>query len=565
MNTYYNKIYGLAVAVAAGFTMVACSDVLDEMPDNRTDIDTPKKVAQLMASAYPGGSPALIEELLADNIVDNNVEVAGCHKSAYQMYQQEIFQWEDIVTYTTGNDDTPYQVWEEFYHSIATCNHALRAIREIVAADPSKEAQLNASKGEALVVRAWMHFQLCNLFALQYKNEKQTDPGIPYTTTVEEEDFMNYQDSILTVPEIYAKVEKDLLAGIDLLDDGTYQVVSYHMNINAANALAARFYLYKRDWKKAEEYASKALGGNPANMLRVWSVTADFATSDERKNWYNNPNAGCNFLIQPVYSTYDRMLTSGARHCFNGQSDSGKETGKFQSYNPPCGVTIRTPGPNWSNINGPQCFRNGGFYISSQGQQYGVFFASMLEYFEYSDKIAGIGFVHMLRHPFWADETLLVRAEARFYQGNESGCLEDLQLWTTSHLEPAALTQTKIDAFYNESRKGYWWHEFDLEAAGWDKPEDIARTKANKSLIDCILHFRRIETLYEGLRWEDIKRYGITVHHRWRGIHELEVTKDSLVANDPRRAVKYPNLVRASGLNVQQNPVLGEVPTASSK
>jgi len=554
-------MFALPVVLLA---MASCSDVLDEMPDNRTEIDTPEKVRQLMASAYPEGNPALIRELLSDNIVDNNVEVAGCHKSSYSMYQEELFQFEDAVTYTTGEDDTPYQVWETFYHSIATCNHALRAIREIEKDYPAQASSLSASKGEALVVRAWSHFELVNLFALQYKNEKQTDPGIPYSTVIEEVDFKDYQDSILTVPQVYANIEKDLLAGIELLDDGTYKVGAYHMNSNAARALAARFYLYKREWAKADSMATLALGNNPATMLRDWTPTADFSTTGERKNWWNNQNASCNYLIQAVYSTFERMLSGGARHCYNGLCDSGSESGKFQSYNPPTGVYFRTTGPNWTSQNGMQCYRNGGWYISSQGQQYGVFYASMIEYFEYDDKIAGIGWVHMLRHPFWADETLLTRAEARFYLNREADCIADLQLWSNSHLETGALTQANIKSFYtNSSRKGYWYQDFDLQNAGWDKEEDIERTKKNKPLIDCILHFRRIETLYEGLRWNDIKRYGITVHHRWRGIHELEVTKDSLTATDPRRAVAYPNLVRSSGLNSQlQKPI--EEPTPAS-
>lgn len=559
-----NKIYNTLALVFCAATVCSCSDILDEMPDNRTEIDTPTKVRQLMASAYPQGSPALLRELLGDNIVDNNVEVAGCHKSSYSKYQEEVFQYQDVVSYTTGEDDTPYQVWEQFYHSIATCNHALRAIREIVAKDPSKASVLNASKGEALVVRAWSHFELVNLFAPQYKNAKQTDPGIPYSSVVEEEDYKDYRDSILTVPQIYDKIEQDLLAGMELLDDGTYQVTAYHMNTNAARALAARFYLYKREWHKADSLASLALGSNPVAQFRDWSLLEGYSTSGEYKDWYHNHNRSGNYLIQTVMSTYDRMLSGGARHCFNGQNDSGSESGKFQAYNPPSGVYLRTTGPTWTNINGPQCFRNGGFYISSQGQQFGIFFASMLEYFEYTDKIAGIGYVHMLRHPFWAEETLLVRAEARFYLNREKDCIADLQLWTNAHLEPAELTQAKINTFYTAAnRKNYWYHTFNLEDAGWDNPNDIARTKANKPLIDCILHFRRIETIYEGLRWEDLKRYGITVHHRWRSSHELEVTKDSLTATDPRRALAYPNLVRSAGLSRLDAPI-GEPTPASN-
>ena len=61
-----------------------------------------------------------------------------------------------------------------------------------------------------------------------------------------------------------------------------------------------------------------------------------------------------------------------------------------------------------------------------------------------------------------------------------------------------------------------------------------------KRMIHCVLHFRRIETLHDGLRWLDIKRYGITVHHAYREPKEDEIHHDYLFWNDPRRIVQIP-------------------------
>ena len=35
-----------------------------------------------------------------------------------------------------------------------------------------------------------------------------------------------------------------------------------------------------------------------------------------------------------------------------------------------------------------------------------------------------------------------------------------------------------------------------------------------ENFIHCILHIRRITTLHEGMRWPDIKRYGILIYRR---------------------------------------------------
>jgi hypothetical protein len=68
-----------------------------------------------------------------------------------------------------------------------------------------------------------------------------------------------------------------------------------------------------------------------------------------------------------------------------------------------------------------------------------------------------------------------------------------------------------------------------------------------KRIIHCILHFRRIETMFEGLRWFDIKRYGITVHHAYRDPKEDAIHHDYLYWNDSRRVLQIPQNVIDAG------------------
>ena len=67
------------------------------------------------------------------------------------------------------------------------------------------------------------------------------------------------------------------------------------------------------------------------------------------------------------------------------------------------------------------------------------------------------------------------------------------------------------------------------------------------SVLDCILHFRRVETVHEGQRWFDIKRYGIKVIHHYRDANEDEIHTDSLTWNDPRRVLQIPQNVVDAG------------------
>jgi hypothetical protein len=57
------------------------------------------------------------------------------------------------------------------------------------------------------------------------------------------------------------------------------------------------------------------------------------------------------------------------------------------------------------------------------------------------------------------------------------------------------------------------------------------------------LHLRRIETVHEGLRWQDIKRYGIEIAH-----NRANTTADILRVDDPRRAFQLPQDVINAGL-----------------
>ena len=520
---------------------VSCND-LDEAPDNRTEIDTVDKIQQLLTSGYPVSVPAVICELSGDNLVDNNICVPATHADAYEDFHEQAYMWEDIDNYSTGQQDTPYAVWEAYYQGIAVANHAIEAMLAM-STDPAHDRELAHSWGEAHVLRAYLHFVLVNVFAEAYKNEALSteDMAIPYVTEVENTVFVDYSNPQFrrSVAEVYHLIEKDLLEGIDLIDDSNYKVPAYHFNPNAANAFAARFYLYKRDYENCLKYANRALGNAP--ILRNWEAI-NKNTLQTKQNDYNDEKLACNYLIQTTYSLQWRMLVGNTRFALNEGTtfkDSNEKTWRVPST---MGVTVWGGGPNWSGA--PLPAFSGMVYINSSGQQYGAWLFRLYEYFEYTDKIAGIGYVHQLYQPFTADETLLCRAEAKLYLGDREGAISDLDMWTSSHLVTEALTLKNIKNKYNrESVNNDFVSELYPQEMGFEK----VLTGDDLSVLDCILHFRRIETVHEGMRWFDIKRYGIKVIHHYRDAHEDEIHTDSLTWDDPRRVLQIPDNVIQAG------------------
>ena len=116
----------------------SCNEFLNVNPDNRTQIDTPEKVRQMLVSAYPENSFAVMGEYMSDN-----VDEYKNHFSSTML--DEMYRWKDA---TQVNNDTPDKFWATYYASIANANQALKAIDEL--GGPTTEL-LKQCKGEALI------------------------------------------------------------------------------------------------------------------------------------------------------------------------------------------------------------------------------------------------------------------------------------------------------------------------------------------------------------------------------------------------------------------------------
>lgn len=556
MKKIFNNI--LAVALVAS-TIVSCNG-LDELPDNRTIMNSPDKLASLMISAYPASSYAVLCEYSGDNLLDDNVIVPSTHSSAYDNWMDEMYEWRDVKNYSVNTDDTPYQVWDSYYKSISVCNHAIAAM-EKMSSDPAKDLTLAPIWGEAHVLRAYCHFILVNLFAETYKNEtlSMNDRGIPYVTKVEDVVHVDYNQNFThNVKETYDLIEKDLLVGLPLISDNLYKVKAFRFNKKAANAFASRFYLFKKDFQKAKEHADVVLGDNPSSVLRRWKAM-NINTAYTKRDSYWDVMASCNLLIQSTYSLQWRYLISVTRHSIN---EPGKETqvlkidGAEHRVPNTLSVALYGSGPSWTGA--LPCY-SGLVYINGAGQEYGCYHCKLIEFFEYKDKIAGIGYVHMLYLPFSTEETLLCRAEAKLYLGDKQGCLADLKLWSDSKASSTKdmkdLTEKSITDFYSSNSNVDYVPEYEPANMGYEKV--FPANSSEKYMLDCILHFRRIETLHNGDRWFDIKRYGIKVKHYYRGPRETDIHVDSLMWNDPRRVLQLPSLVSDAGYQTNR-------PTTSS-
>ena len=535
------------MAVAGAMSLSSCNDFLDKLPDNRVDPTTPDQLLLMLVDGYSTGNYAKYCELSSDNIIDNNSPDENgvrYNLEANNVIDDEMFAWEDAVS--DMDVDSPSSIWEGAYHGIAVANHVLDFINKWRAEhrefSEEDQAKLAAAEAEAYLVRAYNHFVLVNVFAMPYGKNSDTDLGVPYVTEPETEVLVNYNRN--TVKEVYDLIEQDLLKGLAGVNDSYYDVTKYHFNTKAANAFAARFYLYKRDYENVIKYADNVLGvgtSTAATMMRKYWAT-NYSNTDANIQAYISAESASNLMLVATNSGFWRTIGTGTRYGVN--RDAATET-------------LYGWGPTWSNtgyILHP-CYI-GKLYINGT-QEYGVYFLKLGELFEYTDKVAGIGYVHLVRTEFTAEETLLCRAEAKIYTGDIEGAVADLKVWDDSRKDlPATyqfedLTSELIRSYYDEAAHQTPSSEYDPRPGVFKKlhidevcPSDKYSLTADKlPYIYCLLHFRRIETIFDGYRWFDIKRYGIEVTH-----HIGRTRVETLTLNDPRRALQIPAEVISAGM-----------------
>ena len=526
--------YILAVA-AASMTLNACDKYLDQMPDNRTEIDTEEKVAALLVSAYSRHNYTMITNFMSDDM-DNNAEVVT---SAPGEFFHELWRWDD-VTYT--NNSAPQNVWEDLYGAIACANQALEAIEKM--GGPTASLALGESYGEALMCRAYCHFVLVNLFCLNYNSATSaTDLGIPYMEAPEQGLNPAYERG--NVAEVYEKIEKDVEEGIKYVGDN-YAAPKYHFTRQASYAFAAKFYLFYEKWQKAVDYANLCLGDSPKTMMRDYDdLQQNYAAIGTARRAYNSSDYKCNLLLNTGYSNIG--------YYFGNYSGSYKYYAYTALIAQTEGLLSSLPwkgDPNTRLSNTDLRWRTRTY--NSSALSYMLLWKVDYE-FEYTNPVAGTGYAHTVYVPLKVDETLLVRAEAYIMLKQFDKAIEDLNLWSNNfYTADINMTPESVTEFYN-AMPYYKWDEptpkKHLKPAFAIDPEGSTQ----ESMLHLLLNCRRTETWGEGLRWFDVKRYGITIYRRAvNGNGQLAEVTDSLLVNDPRRAVQVP--IRCIDAGLQPNP-----------
>jgi starch-binding outer membrane protein, SusD/RagB family len=184
-----------------------------------------------------GGNIQLLSDLLAS---DGELTWVGTFNNYREVWGKNMITTNSLVT----------GLWTSAYNVINVANSVLDSVGGVVAADQ------NRVKGEALFLRASMHFELVRFFALDYRaTNGPASPGIPVMKVPTFSLPQVTKPARNTVAEVYTSVIEDLVLAETLLpaSNGVFATKA------AAAAILSRVYLQKGDYINARDAANRGI------------------------------------------------------------------------------------------------------------------------------------------------------------------------------------------------------------------------------------------------------------------------------------------------------------------
>lgn len=486
----------IIIAVLGMTLLVSCEDFLSKLPDNRTALESPEAIAELLVSAYPEGAYQGFTETMSDNVGDKG-KGGSRYVVDYQPNEYAYF-WKDDPT---DDYDSPTAYWNECYTAIAASNQALSAIDK-----KGNRPEYSAVKGEALATRAYSHFMLTNIFGKHYNPATSAnDLAVPFVDEPEEVVIKNYTRT--TVGDVYKRVEADLLQAEGLIADENYTVPKYHFTQDAINAFFSRFYLYKADWEKVVSYSSKVLGSDPVAKMRDWNGKYASLDLSELRAQYTRSEEPVNILLAKGYSVWAQGVI-----VFRYALSPTKKEEVFSQTTNPFELVI------------------GDKVALAASDALLAFIPKFLDRIEKSGG-GSSGLPNTILPLFTTSEVLFNRAEAYVMLGQYDNALADINTYLKKTAKSyKELKEDDLKAIYS-SKKGPELSPF--------YPLNERQTK----FLWFILDLRRKDFIQEGLRWFDIKRFDIEVEHDIFGGTSIKLPKGDL-----RRVVQIPGEAISRGL-----------------
>lgn len=162
--------------------------------------------------------------------------------------------------------------WNTSYNYIYSCNSVMEGVEK---SSELSTADKKLLRGEALFIRAIMHFYLVNLYG-----------DIPYITTTDYKGNNTARKS--SIEAVYKLIIIDLEESITLLNPAYKNTERTRPNKYTAQSLLSRVYLYNKNWAEASNSASAVL--NAAALYQLGDqLSGVFLKKSKETIWQFQP------------------------------------------------------------------------------------------------------------------------------------------------------------------------------------------------------------------------------------------------------------------------------------
>lgn len=314
--------YIIAICLGAGL-LTSCDNFLDITPDGQVKRDEMLETTEGIEDALYG----VYAQMRQSDLYGMALSIYGIEVMAQNLdcfgsnYAENLgkYNWEysDVLNWSES-------VWTTMYNNISNTNSVLQAPKVANAT----QFPYTFYKGEALALRAFMHFDLLRLYAPQYTLDTSA-MGIPYQTT-----FSLHTPDFESMSANYEHIINDLLEAEKLLADEDKHVdeIAFttdrqiHLNLYAVQAELARVYLTMGNKQKAQEYASKVIESSPYTLKEKTEVLNDVAGILSKKEcifgiYYSGFYKDVNGLLQQQQSYYSLDPRDDFMDTYNTEAD----------------------------------------------------------------------------------------------------------------------------------------------------------------------------------------------------------------------------------------------------
>ena len=281
--------------LSALIALSSCKKFLDIQPESEVSKEqlftTEEGFKEALNGAYVGLAGA---NLYGGNLTFSNLDIMAQNYQFTDATYQKIAAFDYTIPAFVDKINV---IWTNSYKSIGNVNQILEVIDE--RKELFRDNNYQIVKGEALAMRAYMHFDLLRMFGTSFKSNPSFK-AIPYVTTVSTK-TTPYSTVTETIDKVIADLQqaKALLKSADPILQAGY-VVGYpgntkatelkssslflqnrrhRMNYYAVVSELARVYLYKGDNAAALSSAAEVI----TSLKFPWTVKEDFFNTDVAK------------------------------------------------------------------------------------------------------------------------------------------------------------------------------------------------------------------------------------------------------------------------------------------